>query len=351
MDIEFHYWITGLVARKAGFSEEEARTIAYASQFTDDNDRILEVQDRSGKDEPYKNFISQTMNIFRPMHRLMHIYPVFHFLPGDPQDESARRRDGKMHLLNTTPGSDLAVTLLKAAFQAPEETRLYRIGIASHAFADSWAHQNFVGFKDSFNGMTLNPLPNIGHADFLGDPDMVGHIWDDPRLVESQVDNNHRFKTAACALLISYCEQLEGGGVGDDLGKKISELYDELSKLWGSSRRWDPLDYKVSQPGRIDDYADKLPWLPPYDEKAWLKESVDIEINVLEDSYKEGVRSALTLFPDRYYWQGPKEETPWYRFQEAVKDHQRLALSLMKDRYESMGLDARYWSVSESDWG
>ena len=38
MDIEFHYYMTFLIAGKAGFGEEDAFTIAYASQYVDDND-------------------------------------------------------------------------------------------------------------------------------------------------------------------------------------------------------------------------------------------------------------------------------------------------------------------------
>ncbi len=344
MDIEFHYWVTGLVARMAGFREEEARTIAYASQFTDDNDRELEIEDRS-TGETYRNYISQTLDITKPMERRLHIYPVFHFVPGDYEAESARRNDGKMHLLNTTPGSELAEELLKAAFQDPEETRLYRIGIASHAFADTWAHQNFVGFKDSFNGEFLdNSNFSIGHAIFMHNPDMVGHCWEDPRLVVSHVDNNQRFRTAACALLMLYSEYLKK--TPEDTRSEISALDTILKNWWGVARKQSSHTYEMQHPGRVELYKKEIPWLPDYDEMTWLKDSVDIEVRGLPDSYKEGLRNFFTLLPDRYYWKGPKEETTWYRFQEAVKAHQRLALSLMKERYKKMGLDARYWSVS-----
>jgi len=46
MDFEFHYYITGIIARRAGFIENDAKIIAYASQFVDDNDVILNVTDR-----------------------------------------------------------------------------------------------------------------------------------------------------------------------------------------------------------------------------------------------------------------------------------------------------------------
>ena len=64
MDIEFHYWLTGLIAYRAGFNRDEAFTIAYSSQHVDENDVTLEIKSHGSV---YKNFISQTMN---------HAYPV-----------------------------------------------------------------------------------------------------------------------------------------------------------------------------------------------------------------------------------------------------------------------------------
>lgn len=37
MDIEFHYHITFILARKAGFNTKDSYIIAYSSQYTDDN--------------------------------------------------------------------------------------------------------------------------------------------------------------------------------------------------------------------------------------------------------------------------------------------------------------------------
>lgn len=103
MDIEFHYHMTYLIAAKAGFSAEKSATIAHACQYVDDNDMIMEID--KGEASAYRNYISQTMNILKPKGKLFRIYPLFHFIPGDPQSSSAWRKDGKMHWLNTTPNS------------------------------------------------------------------------------------------------------------------------------------------------------------------------------------------------------------------------------------------------------
>jgi hypothetical protein len=46
MNTEFHYYITGMAARAAGFTEDEARTIATAAEFVDENDVPLTIEDR-----------------------------------------------------------------------------------------------------------------------------------------------------------------------------------------------------------------------------------------------------------------------------------------------------------------
>ena len=43
MDKELHYYMTYLIAAKAGFGLTDARDIAYASQYVDDNGMIFEI--------------------------------------------------------------------------------------------------------------------------------------------------------------------------------------------------------------------------------------------------------------------------------------------------------------------
>ncbi|MBA4397709.1 MAG: hypothetical protein C0394_10075, partial [Syntrophus sp. (in: bacteria)] len=106
MNHEFHYYITYVIAARAGFPPQDAQLVAYSSQYTDDNDIIFEI-DR-GRPTAYGNYISQTVNILKPMDKLLRIYSLFHFIPGDPLAASAWRKDGGMHWLNTTPDSENA---------------------------------------------------------------------------------------------------------------------------------------------------------------------------------------------------------------------------------------------------
>jgi hypothetical protein len=102
-----------------------------------------------------------------------------------------------MHWLNTTPDSKLANKWIDAAFKASSDRRLFRIGIATHAYADTWAHQNFAGLNDSFYDISKDIKPDIGHANAEHHPDWPAHRWEDARLIEDEVDNTVRFLEAS----------------------------------------------------------------------------------------------------------------------------------------------------------
>lgn len=330
MDKEFHYWITGLIALRAGFSDGEAKTIAYASQYVDDNDICYQISDRNGG-KPYGNFISQTMNILQPKDSLMRIYPIFHFIPGDPMAKSAMRRDGKMHVLNTTPNSENANKLMDAAFEASPDTRLYRIGIATHAYADTWAHQNFVGWHDYFNSVELKPGLIIGHAAAEHHPDWVSHVWTDARLVDAEASNRNRFLEAARAIFGKYCAYLKA-----DAKAKWPEFQNELITIMGQSYTGALQRFEND---RLKSYKQRLPW-DDFKERDWFDAAIDTDVKGIRDN-SDGLLAEFTVLPDQYWWRdsATKETTHWYRFQEAVKEHERFAIQVLSDRFSSMGYD------------
>ncbi len=335
MDIEFHYWITGIIADRAGFSKEEAQTIAYSSEYVDENDISYSIINRKDKSE-YTNFMSQTMNILKPKDSLMRIYPLFHFIPGDPAANTARRRDGKMHLLNTTPNNENANAILDAAFKASEDTRLFRIGIASHSFVDTWAHQNFIGWYDYFNEIELKPIPAIGHAAAEHHPDWVNHVWIDNRLVDGEISNRNRFIEAAKALYFKYCQYQKTQGK-TDLSDKWKELENDLITIMGQTYTGNEQRY---QDERLKSYKNRLSWLPDFDETQWFNEAIETDIRGLKDN-PDGLINGLTMFEDKHYWKKAinPEQTNWYRFQEAVKEQEKFGIKLLSDRFKNMGYD------------
>ena len=329
MDIEFHYWITGILALKSGFTDKEARTIATASQYVDDNDLCYHVTDPE-TGEVYRNFVSQTMNILKPRNELMRIYPIFHFVPGDPLSDDCFRRDGKMHRLVTTPCNQNASTLLDEAFMADEETRLYRIGIATHSFVDTWAHQNFVGWYDYYNNIGLDPKPDIGHADAEHCPDWIGHRWQDGRLVDKEINNNLRFLSAAEALYRRYGEYLKRPGRPP--GTAWRTVQKELIAIMGSSYSG---DRKKDEKRRFTEYRKIVGW-PDFQESEWFDAAIHTDIRVGKDRHKG---AKFSVFKDSYAWKPDQDwkKTGWYNFQRSVKAHERLGIRLLTPVFAKMG--------------
>ena len=160
----------------------------------------------------YNNQISQTMDIVRPHEDLL-IYPIFHFIPGDPNATSAARADGRTDPWVTTPNSDLANQMIDAALASGD---LYRIGVSAHGYVDTWAHQNFLGKRDTFNEfggnalmMLLKEVMAVGHAHAGHQPDWPGLTWTDSRLVASRVVNRQRFMDAASHLFQKFVRHLQ----------------------------------------------------------------------------------------------------------------------------------------------
>jgi hypothetical protein len=210
VEIEFHYYITYLIAARAGFTPAEATILAHSAQAIDDNHVPISVS--AGTPFAYENVLSQTMDITHPHHDTR-IYPIFHFIPGELNAASAARKDGKTSQWNTTPNSPLAHAMIDSALASKS---LYRIGASAHAYCDTWAHQNFLGIEDDFNVMpfidgdrttaVLDKIANIGHGPAQHMPDLIGLAWTDGRLVSEneKVTNRVRFIEAARHLFGSY---------------------------------------------------------------------------------------------------------------------------------------------------
>ena len=311
MNIEFHYYLTAMIAQRAGFSEADAAVIAYSSQYVDDNDKLVAVLDDNGH-ERMRSCVSQTLDIMTPPERWVRIWPVFHFPPGDPAAEAARRHDGTMHVMNTTPDSPMAGKLLAEALADASDSRLHRIGIATHTFVDSWAHQNFVGAAAEFNNIPGRALVNVGHADATTDPDIISKTWQDSRLASPEVINNQRFIEAAEALFRKYSDHLiASSGTWYSLAPRLESLMTEEN----ADRR---------QAACVLE----MPWLAEYDPRRWLQDALQdagTPFAAIHGHYR--CRPGVEL-----------EQMDWYRFQMAAKEHQDAAVQLLLELRERTGV-------------
>lgn len=326
MDVEFHYYMTYLIAAKAGFDHDEALTIAYASQYVDDNDMHFVIN--KGEEGEFANEISQTMNILKPKQERLDIYPIFHFIPGDPLADSADRLDGSLHWLTCTPNSKNAQRIYAEALDTED---LYRIGVATHAYADTWAHQNFTGSFNDYNGIYFEEMFTVGHAQALHNPDEPALIWNDPRLIKGRVDNRARFLDAAEHILLALLERRQPDMSEESKKAMVEELRDDLDTAIGKTDQKNELREK-----RLQSYMELAQSpaytgheLPEYDEDMWFNDAIAQNVRGLRDRETDLLR--FDPWTDQYNWkQGiDPETTDWYRFQTAVKDHLEAAKEVL----------------------
>jgi hypothetical protein len=353
MDLEFHYYMTYLIAARAGFSPSEAATIAQAAQEIDDNHIPVAVS--AGTPAAYENVISQTMNILHPHHNRK-IYPIFHFIPGVADAPTAARRDGRTSDWVTTPNSPLANAMLDTALKSGD---LYRIGASAHAFADTWAHQNFIGKDDTSNEMPGVPvmdrlegkigLLRIGHALAGHAPDIPGLIWTDERLAKPEIDNTARFLDAARVLFAKLYMQRNDSADPDKIAAIAESLTADLRADIGPSTR----NSRQQDETRITRYkrrALSAPYgatpIPEYAIGRWANEAFNEQRAGIATGIAEfvgrhtGLAGDILEFGTRmpFTWKDPARfrETAWCKFQEAVKAHLTECWSLLRGRFPEL---------------
>jgi hypothetical protein len=203
MQVDFHYYCVGAVARAAGFDPADALVLAYASQYVDDATEtgvIVLTDDPAG---PHFDPVRTSYFGLESLHSLTwdaqkRVWIPFHFLPPAPFDPEG----GDWFSFVTAPDSGFAQLLLAEATAEPlahHERRLCRIGIALHTYADTWSHQNFSGRESreendveaihlydretgdwqhlKIGNLILDALPFIGHGEAGYFPDLAYQRW------------------------------------------------------------------------------------------------------------------------------------------------------------------------------
>ncbi len=312
MNVEFHYYLLNFICQKAGFSEQDAHVVAYSSQFVDNNILAYEVDTARAV---YRTVATQNWG-FWGVDTPRDVYIPFHFFPGDPDHPGAARLDGRKNPLNCTPDSPGAKQLFIAALKSRD---LYRIGIALHTYADTWAHQNFTGIREDWNLCDERSLiPPIGHAQVLSAPDQLTLEWNDPRLQpRGQTIQNRSRVLAASRKIYKYLATFNRRSFDDaDL------VVDYLDGMLGGSAR--------SMEERILDYM-IAEGTPRYERTEWLEQALATS-DLPDDSAIAGYDKLLWLKDEilRRTRLVPKKRVPakegfysshFYRFIEAAKAH------------------------------
>lgn len=323
MNVEFHYYIIHFLANQAGFPEEDARTIAYSSQFVDHNIISYSVKTDSGS---YQTFPTQNYGFWDDYFPL-EAYIPFHFFPGDPDYAKGKRLDGRKNPLSCTPNSPHVKELLLSALKT---RNLYRVGIALHTYADSWAHQNFSGRLEDWNKMEArSPIPAIGHAQALRKPDDPGLIWRDGRLSRDyQKISNHDRVLSAARMIYKYLCTYNRRDFDDVevIEWKLAELIGEPGQKTSAERISDLIieegiekyrrsDWLKSAINLTEDPGDSEIFAG-YDKLLWLKDAVLYRSSIVE-------RTPVEAKPGFY-------ESELFKWLESARDHLAEARRILK---------------------
>ncbi len=259
MNIEFHYYALHHLCASAGLTAEDSYTIAGSSQLVDEMLADLHIRSREAAYhiQATQNYRFWNENIQRD------IYLPFHFIPGEPGRTGLDRAVAQDEAV-VTPDSPGARTLLIAALRSND---LFRIGIALHAYADTWAHQNFSGISGRTN--IVDPasfLPPAGHLQVLGAPDDPAGVWNDGRLVRERrtVVNSERFLEAARKIYRFLCTWRRRSFLDEDF------VLSPLEDLWKEKSYRDGA--QSSRTSRISAYIVDL-GIPPREAGLWMAEA------------------------------------------------------------------------------
>jgi len=304
----FHYYITGFLALKAGFTINEACIIAYSAQYVDHAliPYRLRGSDPKWHGQPEYTAIATHHFGFWDAAQEDSVWLPFHFFPAGLTGPDAARRDGQANFEAVHPNSPPVRELLISALKTDN---LYRIGIALHTFSDSWAHQNFTGRRSNFNRLSsASLLPPIGHAQAESSPDIMHAHWLDPRLNEPVVDNRRRFLEAArlvykylatnrqrgfedSDLVMAELELLLGPTIGEDqaqiLGNGIQAAVKKKLDSWLAQKSYPLLCGKADKELEFDFQI--ATGMPPYDRMLWRSQAI---ADKLGTSYFDSEREA-----------------------------------------------------------
>jgi hypothetical protein len=181
----------------AGLDLDFSFKIAYSSQYVDDSteSKKIYLYDKKGKEIGFIDPIRTAHNGLESFWQEVweKVYYPFHFIPGN-------EGEGEEEKYITTAGCKnvIANELLNLAIKTENP---YRIGIALHAYADTFSHQNFSGRWSEVNSVKKlfvysnlskklvfnlkllllkilrKPIPAIGHVEAYKVPDISYYNW------------------------------------------------------------------------------------------------------------------------------------------------------------------------------
>jgi hypothetical protein len=331
MQQDFHFYCIGVLAKAAGFSEEDALTIAYSSQYTDDSTEGEPIRVGDMLFDPVRTAHKGLKAFEWSVQK--RVFLGFHFIPAKPIETP-------QDTFCSAPGSPFAQMLLdRACNERSKQLRPYRIGIALHTFADTWSHQKFSGRENKENNveaiyikegnkwkhlfwknMYLDFLPHIGHGQAGYFPDQSYLQWRYKRKISDEVverDNTVEFLTSAKEIY----DRLKSCANGNN-NRPIPwpQIKDDVKKLLA--------DPEKEEKERFNKWRSEFGHLFTsnkfeYDKNTWRNEALqpEKEKDVQWDDYKPDEFRRLEFKMTRGFY-----ETPWVRFHRAALKQRHYVL-------------------------
>jgi len=351
MQEDFHYLMVKVLAHHAGFLPEEAETIAYASQYTDDAVEHLPLhiegmpQVDMGKRVKGTFFdpictahkgIEYLAGITKDVQKK--VYASFHFIPAEKYSGNGA------YDYCVVPNGSLARLLVMQSEKRlesvdPEERSkgLIQLGIALHSFADTWSHHRFSGRRSAFdndierieilNGERLSDLdkfvhgllncklfPKVGHLEALDLPDMSNMHWKYEHNASKQdikQDNTQEFYRAAFDIfqILSKINKTEAGSIA-----RWKSIADGVKTCLS-----EPIT-SISEKYRF--YKSQFPEIELiYDKYRWRRQAIKDGSLSWEDFDKSDYNS------QKYEYNG---DPKWFYFHEAAYHQRALVMKSIK---------------------
>lgn len=319
MDIDFHYYATYVAARFAGYPKKDALTIATSAQMIDENSRHVLV-DKPGNTTGLMGFPDDfklrhhhdtpTIHTYRvqmtfqglgdigtsSVDTLSSIWPVYHFLPGNFRDERCTSERWSQRTLKSSYASDrklnehfewlcrphsaMAIRLVNNCRELIHDTNSeiskhqlasYLVGVTMHVFADTWAHQDFVGFgvrkinsrgeieekKEGFGSSLMNRKYDLSYA--FVKPLSVTHL---PSLI-GQAHKTYSQERAWKHCDWKECAPKSLGFITDNASighGVVGHLPDHSSLLWRYKPAWSEHEIIRNNPVEYFDAFVHLVW-------------------------------------------------------------------------------------------
>ena len=154
MQKDMHYFGVYALARAAGMKANAAEVMATASQYVDDaiwDKEVFSADGRSILTELTAHKLLNLKNADPEDQRK--VWLPFHFLPGGEGDNPTGRLACRMN-------SPIAKKLVRhnTAVAADTPYGLHLLGITAHVYADTFAHQGFIGANHSYNGIEAGSI-------------------------------------------------------------------------------------------------------------------------------------------------------------------------------------------------